>query len=86
MHPLHGAIAWGHSVMDLIEKLGETVGAIDADLLDATRRLDRYYVAPRYPDAHPAGPSHRYYTEPDARQTVADAERVVSWCDTHFSH
>lgn len=86
VHLLHGAIAWGHSVMDLIEKLGETVGAIDADLLDVARRPDRYYVAPRYPDAHPAGPSRRYYTESDARQAVADAERVVSWCDTHFSH
>ncbi len=84
LHMQRGAIAWGHSVLDLLEAL-EGAEDLEPAILDAARRLDRYYIAPRYPDAHPAGPPHRYYTEAEAQQAVADAERVVSWCDSYLS-
>lgn len=84
LHMRRGAIAWGHSVLDLLEAF-EGEYDIEPALLDAARRLDRYYIAPRYPDAHPAGPPRRYYTEPEAKQAVADAESVVNWCDANLS-
>lgn len=84
LHMGRGNIAWGHSVLDLLEAL-EGEYDMEPSLLDAARRLDRYYIAPRYPDAHPAGPPRRYFTETEARQAVADAESVVSWCDANLS-
>lgn len=39
----------------------------------------------RYPDAHPAGPPRRYYTQTEAQQAVSDAESVVNWCDANLS-
>lgn len=84
LHMGRGNIAWGHSVLDLLEAL-EGEYDMEPSLLDAARRLDRYYIAPRYPDAHPAGPPRRYYTEAEAQQAVADAEGVVSWCDANLS-
>jgi HEPN domain-containing protein len=53
LHTHRGAIAWGHSVLDLLEAL-EGLEDLEPAVLDAARRLDRYYIAPRYPDAPPA--------------------------------
>jgi HEPN domain-containing protein len=69
--------------MDLLEAFAEPKMSIEVK--DAGRRLDKYYIAPRYANAHPAGPPRRYYTETDARQAVADAEKVVTWCDQGLS-
>ncbi len=80
LHLSQGAVVWGYSVLDAIEALPATAGATD-ELKDAARRLDRHYIAPRYPDAHPAGAPRRYFTEADARQVIADAEKVVGRCD-----
>lgn len=84
LHMQRGAVVWGHSVLDLLEALEGEYDLAPA-LLDAARRLDRYYITPRYPDAHPAGPPRRYYSEEEARQAVVDAESVVKWCDTNLS-
>jgi HEPN domain-containing protein len=86
VHMLHGAVAWGHSVLDLLEALSEEYEAAPSELLEAARRLDRHHIATRCPDAHPAGPPRRYYTEAEAQQAVTDAEKVVTWCDAHFAH
>ena len=79
LHLHQGTVAWGHSVLDLLEALPPPTAASD-ELKDAARALDKHYIPPRYPDVHPAGSSRRYYTEADARLAVAAAEKVVSWC------
>ena len=84
LHLRQGTVVWGHSILDLLEAFPADLEGL-ADLKEAGRRLDRHYIAPRYPDAHPAGPPRRYYTEAEARQAVADAEKVVNWCDEIFS-
>ena len=84
LHLHQGTIVWGHSVLDGLAAFPPE-NSVGLDLLDAGRRLDKFYIAPRYADAHPAGPPRRYYTDPDARQAVADAEKVVSWCDQGIS-
>jgi HEPN domain-containing protein len=84
LHLAQGTVVWGHSVLDLLEAFPAGTQA-SSELKDAGRRLDRCYIAPRYPDAHPAGSPRRYYTEADARQSVADAGKVVNWCDQNLS-
>lgn len=84
VHLRQGAIVWGHSVLDLLEALPTSL-RVGADVQEAARRLDRHYLAPRYPDVYPAGPPRRYDTERDAREAVTDAERVVIWCDQNLA-
>ena len=83
LHLSQGTVVWGHSVLDLLDALPSSTAPC-AELMDSGRRLDKYYIPPRYPDVHPAGPSRRYYTEVDARQAVADSEKVVTWCDQNL--
>jgi len=80
LHLHLGTDAWGHSVFELLD--GLPAGARPADpLLDQARMLDRFYIPPRYPNAHPSGPPSQYYTRVDAEQGVAGAEAVVSYCE-----
>ena len=83
LHIHQGTVIWGHSVLDLLEAFPSGT-PVSPDLREAGRRLDRYYIATRYPDVHPAGPSRRYFTETEAQQALADAEEVVNWCDQNF--
>ncbi|MFW6161219.1 MAG: HEPN domain-containing protein [Planctomycetota bacterium] len=83
LHLHRGAVACGHSVRELLEAL-EPAMAPSRELLEAGRRLDRHYIPSRYPNAHPAGAPRQAYGEADARQAVADAEKVVTWCDQNL--
>ena len=80
LHLHQGTVAWGHSVFELLEGLPEGQRPT-AELLDRARVLDRFYIPPRYVNAHPAGPSYRYYTRADADQAVTIAEEVVAYCE-----
>jgi HEPN domain-containing protein len=80
LHLHHGTVVWGHSVRELLRAL-PPAHAPSQDLIEAGRRLDRHYVPSRYPNAHPSGAPRESYEEADAQQAVADAEKVVSWCD-----
>jgi HEPN domain-containing protein len=79
LHLRAGNVAWGHSVLDLLSALPERV-AVDADLIDAARVLDKYYIPTRYPDAHPAGSAARHYTAAEAEQAVAHAAAILEHC------
>lgn len=69
-------IAWGHSVRLLLEQLGET---IPEDLLEAARILDKYYIGPRYPNAHPAGAPSELYTRREALEAIRLAEEILNY-------
>lgn len=83
LHLHQGTVVWGHSVLDLLEAFPPG-SAVSVELNEAGRSLDRHYIPTRYPNAHPAGPARRYYGEAEARQAVADADRVVNWCDQNL--
>jgi HEPN domain-containing protein len=80
LHMHLGTIAWGHSVFELLDGLTHERRP-SAALLDHARMLDRFYIPPRYPNAHPAGPPSQYYTRADAEQGVAAAREVVDYCE-----
>ncbi len=74
-----GGVAWGHSVAALLEQLPEPPSAGDP-LLDAAKELDKHYIPPRYPNAHPQGAPYEYYTKGEAERAIANADRVIKYC------
>ncbi|MFH1570119.1 MAG: HEPN domain-containing protein [Gemmatimonadota bacterium] len=74
-----GATAFGHSVTGLLQALPETAG-VTAELLDAARELDKHYIPARYPNSHPEGSPHEFYTPADARRALDHGQRIVEFC------
>jgi HEPN domain-containing protein len=74
-----GGMAWGHSVTALLESLPEPLQPDDR-LLDAAKELDKHYILPRYPNAHPEGAPYEYYTKGEAERAVANAEQIIGFC------
>ncbi len=83
LHMSRGTVVWGNSVSEILAALPPEAGVTE-ELREAGMQLDKYYIPPRYPDAYPSGPSRRYYSEADAQQAVAHAEKVVNWCDQNL--
>lgn len=75
-----GQIVWGHSIIDLTDALPENAKPPD-DFLDKAKKLDKYYIPPRYPNAHPAGPAYRHYTNDEALEAVKLAREVIEYCE-----
>ncbi len=73
------SIAWGHSISELLESLPEDAKP-DAKLIDEAKKLDKYYIPTRYPNAHPSGPSFKYYTKEEAGEAIKICEEVISFC------
>lgn len=73
LHMKLGQIAWGHSLLDLLGSLPEEV-RLDQDFLEKAKILDKYYIPTHYPNAHPSGPAHRYYTQKESREAIAIAK------------
>lgn len=84
-----GAGGWGHDLVDLGERLADTIGRpLDTALTDGFARLSRHYIPARYPDAHPGGAPEDHYTPADSEQALADADLVLStierlWAEAH---
>ncbi len=79
-YALHGD-PWGHSLLVLIQSLPETVAArLSGELLDSARALDKHYIQTRYPNGFDAGAPMDYYTERDARESVAHAKSILAFC------
>ncbi len=76
-----GKGAWGHDLVRLGSLAHDAGLIVPADVVDATRRLGRHYVATRYPDAHAEGPPGPHYGEADAREAIRDAEAIVGFVD-----
>lgn len=75
-----GGDAWGHSVADLLEIVGQS-HAVAEELLNAALELDKAYIPARYPDALPSGSPRRRYTRNEAERMVAHAGQIVRFCE-----
>lgn len=89
----HGAVAWGHSVADLLADLAlspdpnadaPSETGTDDDPIDALRNgaleLDKAYIPTRYPDAHPSGSPRGRYSRTEAQRLVDHARAIVRFC------
>lgn len=73
------SIAWGHSVVELMENLPLDVKP-EEEMIEKAKMLDKYYIATRYPNAHPSGPAYKYYTKDEAEQAIEICKEVISFC------
>lgn len=67
----------GHSVRELLRAARRDIPAL-AELDDAGARLDRLYIATRYPNGLPGGIPADVFMAADAQQAITDAERVIA--------
>jgi HEPN domain-containing protein len=75
-----GAEAWGHSIVGLLEAVGERV-ALAQDMRTAARTLDRYYIPARYPNGYAQGTPADYIHREDADAAINGAEEILRFCD-----
>jgi len=83
LHLHLGTVAWGHSVFELLDGLPLALRP-GVELLELGKVLDRFYIPPRYVNAHPSGPPYRYYLQADAQLAVAAAQKVIEYCERHI--
>lgn len=74
------AVAWGHSVSDLLSILAKRV-EVDKGLLDCARALDKYYIPTRYPSSFDSGSPYQYFTREDAKNAIVCSRRIAGFCE-----
>lgn len=75
-----GAGAWGHDLVALGRMVEEAMHSeLPADVAAAHRRLSRYYIPTRYPDAHPGGAPGEHFGPDDAASALEDADAVAAF-------
>ena len=72
-----GRGAFGHSVFRLIREVADLGLEVGPELLRAARRLDRHYLAPRYPNQWAEGAPVDYYDEQDAGEAISEAKSII---------
>ncbi len=72
---------WGHDLMRLSEMVQAAGLEMPEEVVATLRRLGRHYIPSRDPDAHAAGFPGVHYGPEDAREAIADAERVLAYVD-----
>lgn len=65
-----------HSTFDLAAKLTEFSPEFKK-IVDAARRLDRFYIPTRYPNGLPGGVPYKHFTKGDFEKALADTEEVM---------
>lgn len=74
-----GAVAWGHSLLELLRLLiGKA--AVTEELFDCARVLDRFYIPARYPNGFESGSPFEYFTKKDAEYAIFCGRRIVEFC------
>ena len=81
---LAAQVIMGHAIHDMLAEFGRTL-RVSARLLESRRVLDRHYIAPRYPNAHPSGAPHQHYTRTEATRAIRHADKIVRFCEGHLS-
>jgi len=78
-----GAPAPGHSLPKLLEKVKEVL-SIEAplDVCEACIRLNKFYIATRYPNAWSEGIPEEYYSRSEAEEAIRYAAKVLEWVDS----
>ncbi|MCX7622599.1 MAG: HEPN domain-containing protein [Thermomicrobium sp.] len=76
LHLHLGQVVWGHAITRLLEELPVPVPEM---LRDAARRLDAYYIAPRYPDAFVEGPPARYFGPRQSEEAIGYARAILEF-------
>jgi HEPN domain-containing protein len=73
------AVAWGHSIFDLIRILSKKM-VVSEKLLNCARSLDKYYIPTRYPNSFESGSPYEYFTRRDAEDAIICSRRIIEFC------
>lgn len=79
-----GADAWGHLLANLVDAIPGEMHA-PPEVIEAAKELDKHYILPRYPDALPGGAPGQSYTRSEAERAIANAQRILRFCEDHIS-
>jgi HEPN domain-containing protein len=79
-----GGEAWGHSLLALVDGLARVAPEVGT-LREAAILLDRFYVPTRYPNGFDRGAPVDYFLERDARDAIANAERILEFVRRRLS-
>ena len=71
-------LAWGHSVRDLLDNLSDRFDT--GDLMEGAKILDKYYIPARYPNGFDTGAPVDYFTEKEAKEAIAYADKIIRFC------
>jgi len=74
------AVAWGHSVFELLNILATRV-EVDKGLLDCARALDKYYIPTRCPNSFDSGSPYEYFSKEDADNAIVCSGRITGFCE-----
>ncbi len=75
-----GALAWGHSVTNLLTSLPEPHCPAEK-LVEYAKALDKHYIPTRYPNGFEQGAPMDYYTQPEAERGIHDAQAIINFCE-----
>jgi len=77
-----GSPATGHSLPRLLERVGEVLQLeLLPDIREACMRLNKFYIATRYPNAWSEGIPEEYYSRGEAEEAILYAGRVLEWVE-----
>jgi HEPN domain-containing protein len=68
----------GHNLLLLVSMISEKIEVPDS-IKSACKRLNRFYIPTRYPNAFPGGAPVYMYDREDAFQALKDAEEVFNF-------
>ena len=74
------AVAWGHSVSELLNILAERLD-VDKAVLDCARALDKYYIPTRYPNSFDSGSPYEYFSKEDADNAIVCSGTIIGFCE-----
>jgi HEPN domain-containing protein len=84
LHLHHRQEAWGRVVARLLAELPVDVAA-PADLIDAGKVLDTFYIPTRYPDSHAEGPPFVHYGRYQGEEAIRHARAIIGFVRTHLA-
>ncbi|MEK7730518.1 MAG: HEPN domain-containing protein [Planctomycetota bacterium] len=84
LHLRLGQDAWGHVIRRLLEEVSLLV-TVPADLMDAARVLDAYYIPTRYANGHAEGAPGEHYGALQSGEAVGYAGQIIGFCRSQMA-
>lgn len=76
-----GIRGYGHSVYKLLDTLVREGISISHDVVLCAKKLDKYYIPTRYPNAWVEGYPHEYYTREESEEAIKCAKQIIKWVE-----
>ena len=74
------AVAWGHSVRELLSIIAKRV-EVDKALLDYGKALDKYCIPTRDPNSFDSGSPYEYFSKEDADNAIVCSGTIIGFCE-----